>query len=87
MNCLAYALTRWHTDGGYLVLRKSDARATPHVLHISGARDLMAPPVVTGKINVEQFTGDHFRRPRLEFRHDVLHYFAEAGIGINDERV
>ena len=34
MNCLAHALTRWHTDGGYIVLRKSAARAWPHVLHV-----------------------------------------------------
>ena len=34
MNCLAHALNAWHTDGGYIVLRKSAARATPHVLHI-----------------------------------------------------
>ena len=33
-NCLSFALTRWHEDGGYIVLRKSAARATPHVLHI-----------------------------------------------------
>ena len=35
-NCLSYALDRWHTDGGYLVLRKSAARAWPHVLHVGG---------------------------------------------------
>ena len=34
MNCLSYALDRWHEDGGYLVLRKSAARTTPHVMHI-----------------------------------------------------
>ena len=34
MNCLSYALDRWLADGGYLVLRKSAARAWPHVLHI-----------------------------------------------------
>ena len=34
MNCLSFALTRWHEDGGYLVLRKSAARAWPHVLHV-----------------------------------------------------
>ena len=34
MNCLANALNAWHTDGGYIVLRKSAARSTPHVLHI-----------------------------------------------------
>ena len=33
-NCLSHALDRWHTDGGYLVLRKSSARAWPHVLHV-----------------------------------------------------
>ena len=26
MNCLAHALNAWHTDGGYIVLRKSAAR-------------------------------------------------------------
>jgi len=36
MNCLTHALTKWHTDGGYLVLRKSGARAWPHVLHVGG---------------------------------------------------
>ena len=34
MNCLAHALDLWHEDGGYIVLRKSAARTTPHVLHI-----------------------------------------------------
>ena len=34
MNCLAHALNAWHTEGGYLVLRKSAARAWPHVMHI-----------------------------------------------------
>ena len=34
MNCLSYALSKWHEDGGYLVLRKSAARAWPHALHI-----------------------------------------------------
>ena len=34
MNCLAHALNAWHTDGGYIVLRKSAARAWPHALHI-----------------------------------------------------
>lgn len=34
MNCLSFALTRWHEHGGYLVLRKSAARATPHVLWV-----------------------------------------------------
>ena len=34
MNCLAHALNAWHEDGGYLVLRKSAARATPHVMHV-----------------------------------------------------
>ena len=34
MSCLTYALTRWHTDGGYIVLRKSAARAWPHVLWV-----------------------------------------------------
>ena len=34
MNCLSYALDKWHEEGGYLVLRKSAARETPHVLHI-----------------------------------------------------
>lgn len=38
MNCLAYALNAWHTDGGYLVLRAT-AHPTrfwrpPHALHI-----------------------------------------------------
>ena len=34
MNCLSHALNAWHEDGGYIVLRKSAARATPHVMHI-----------------------------------------------------
>ena len=34
MNCLAHALNAWHTDGGYLVLRKSAARAWSYVMHI-----------------------------------------------------
>ena len=34
MNCLSRALDLWHEDGGYLVLRKSAARATPHVMHV-----------------------------------------------------
>ena len=33
-NCLSHALDRWYTEGGYLVLRKSAARTTPHVMHI-----------------------------------------------------
>ena len=33
-NCLSHALDRWHTEGGYLVLRKSAARSTPHVLWV-----------------------------------------------------
>lgn len=33
-NCLVAALDRWHQQGGYIVLRKSAARAWPHVLHI-----------------------------------------------------
>lgn len=36
MNCLLFALDRWHDEGGYLVLRKSSARAWPHVLHVGG---------------------------------------------------
>ena len=35
-NCLSTVLGRWHEDGGYLVLRKSSARAWPHVLHVGG---------------------------------------------------
>lgn len=35
MNCLSYALDRWHTDGGYLVLRKSSARAWPHAMIVT----------------------------------------------------
>ena len=34
MNCLAHALTRWHEDGGYIVLRKSAPRAWPHVIEV-----------------------------------------------------
>ena len=33
-NCLTAALDRWHQQGGYIVLRKSAARAWPHVLHV-----------------------------------------------------
>lgn len=33
-NCLSHALDRWHDEGGYIVLRKSSARAWPHVLHV-----------------------------------------------------
>lgn len=32
-NCLTYALERWNRRGGYLVIRKSDHWAMPHVLH------------------------------------------------------
>lgn len=32
-NCLTFALDRWHRTGGYLVIRKSDHWAMPHVLH------------------------------------------------------
>lgn len=35
-NCLSHALDRWHTEGGYLVLRKSSARAWPHVVTVTG---------------------------------------------------
>ena len=35
-NCLSHALDRWHAEGGYLVLRKSSARAWPHVLTVTG---------------------------------------------------
>lgn len=33
-NCLTVTLDRWVEQGGYLVVRKSAARAWPHVLHI-----------------------------------------------------
>lgn len=38
MNCLYYALDRWHAEGGYLVLRRT-AHPTrlwhaPHILHV-----------------------------------------------------
>lgn len=35
-NCLSHALDRWHAEGGYLVLRKSSARAWPHVMTVTG---------------------------------------------------
>ena len=33
MNCLSYALDKWHEEGGYIVLRKSSHWGMPHVLH------------------------------------------------------
>ena len=32
-NCLAYALARWHTDGGALRIVRSRHWGMPHVLH------------------------------------------------------
>lgn len=34
-NCLTYALDKWRTEGGYLVLRKSTHWDVPHVMHLS----------------------------------------------------
>lgn len=34
-NCLSVGLDRW-VDGGYLTLRRSAKRKTPHVLHVGG---------------------------------------------------
>jgi len=34
-TCLWYALDRWHEDGGYLLLGKSQHWCIPHVLHLS----------------------------------------------------
>jgi hypothetical protein len=34
-QCLWYALDKWHSEGGYLVFRKSTHWFIPHVLHLS----------------------------------------------------
>jgi len=34
-QCLWYALDKWHTEGGYLVFRKSKHWFIPHVMHLS----------------------------------------------------
>ncbi len=33
MNCLSYALTRWHEDGGALRIVRSRHWGMPHVMH------------------------------------------------------
>lgn len=33
-NCLTYTLALWHTQGGYVLLRKSAHWAVPHVMHL-----------------------------------------------------
>lgn len=34
-QCLNYALDKWHTEGGYLLLGRSTHWCIPHVLHMS----------------------------------------------------
>lgn len=41
-NCLIFALQRWRSDGGYLILRRSRHGWWPHVMH---ARSLSEPPL------------------------------------------
>ena len=34
-QCLFYALNKWHTEGGYLLLGRSAHWCIPHVLHMT----------------------------------------------------
>ena len=63
-NCLVFALKRWFSDSGYLVVRKSNFGWWPHFLWtpdinssyvehyapISGQKKLMPPPLFEGNV-------------------------------------
>lgn len=40
-QCLTYALRKWVTEGGYIMLRKSEHWLVPHVLHLSADRSVL----------------------------------------------
>lgn len=56
-NCLTEALGRWHTDGGYLVVRRSAHWGMPHVLTVTKEGLLHYEPGATLATPVQALVG------------------------------